>query len=936
MAVQHACSPYAPPRLIERTEATDQGEWLGRAFRDAEASGIYTKVREGFDADFARRAVKDLGRMLPMSLDKVEEFAIQRGWLRLDKAASRKAGERIVKAGRLSGEDEGYVAALFKVYLEGMAGGVKQLADNFLMKVKSGEDATVEGMQFAQQMQGVSRFGGYVLGWDQSVGRGLRQQGLIRTSAAGSADFANMAKADLLGNPGEYSDKFKAIAAMLNDPTRAQEGVSELIGLAKRVQFLDDPHKISRATLGMEVAGNAWQELFINGLLSSPATAVTNALGVAWTVARPLLQYGAAQGWAMTGLTGAKEASLAAAEATASLTAMYSAINDALKIGWHAARTETSIYQKVSKGISGEAARGLMGEKVISDGVYDTINKVGSFVRLPSRALLGTDEFAKHLAIRGEVAARSVRRAARAGVDLTDKQALLDFGRKELESAFDLQSPALWEKYKLDSVYNLQSGLEGAGRTIAEAAAEATFQEDNALASGVNQLLGRFPVMRPFVPFVRTPLNILKQGVWEGTGMAAISKGMSLAGQSGFNPTRTVLAIQNELLNDPAETFRIAGQIALTTTLAASVYGMAMSGQITGGGPGRWTAGRAGMAAQNAWSAAGNVPYSLRVGDQAIPFDRFGEPMAIVMRMFADLGMYSAYMTAEDQEEVFSGMVSIAASGLYQASFLQGIEALVKLGQEDSDYALGAAFQNYAATQTPFGGLLAFVDRVQDPYKAAYQGASFAEVLRVHEDTFGTGIFGKLANRIPGAGSAPQLVDQLTGNPVPIVPGVGPGGLNPLQMAIPLFPRNNRGDEVWKAVFDISGSYMERRPSEVKLTAKEQQQLNGYMASSRVNGQTLAQRILALRRRADVQQYVANKGAAVSATKFAIEKELDGIIREHYEQAKMRLFQNDAGVMQRLRVAETRNIAAEMNQVGEADRLNSELDALYQRARRGF
>ena len=52
------------------------------------------------------------------------------------------------------------------------------MADNFLRKVNAGEDATEEGLLLARQMQGASRFAGYVLGWDQQMGRALRTQGL--------------------------------------------------------------------------------------------------------------------------------------------------------------------------------------------------------------------------------------------------------------------------------------------------------------------------------------------------------------------------------------------------------------------------------------------------------------------------------------------------------------------------------------------------------------------------------------------------------------------------------------------------------------------------------------------------------------------------------------------------------------------------------------
>jgi len=737
-------------------------------------------------------------------------------------------------------------------------------------------------------------------------------------------------------NPGEYEDVFKGIAAKLQDPSQSAQGVDELIRLAKRVQFLDEPHMISKATLGMEVAGNAWNEVFINGMLSSPATFVTNLMGTIWTPARVLLQMGTAEAWAQTGLWGSKEARIVAAEAGASLAAMQSAFNDAWQIGWHAARTETAIYQKTSKGIaSGHINANLeaAGMDPMSAQWNQWIDGLGGIVRLPSRALLGTDEFAKHLAIRGEVAARGVRRAAQQGIDLTDSKALQGFLQKEAEGAFNLHRPELWEKYKLDSIYNLQSGVEEAGgRTIAQVAAESTFQEPNAVAKNINDLLGKAPILRPFMPFVRTPLNILKQG-FEGTGVPALFKGLSITAR---HPTTAVLEIQKELLKDPAETFRIAGQIALTTALAGSVYGMAMNGQITGGGPGRWTAGRNGKAAQDAWVAAGNIPYSVKVGDAAIPFDRFGEPVAIVLRMFADLGMHAAYMDGKDQEEVFAGIVGITSSAWYQASFLKGLEIFTKLGQQDNDMAAGQAVQNWFATQTPFGGLLAYVDRVADPYKGAYEGASFVDMLKVTEDAFGTGIFGKAANRFPGVGGTPQLIDQLTVKPVAVVPGVGPGGLNALQMAIPVLPRGQSVDGVWKAVYDIKGSYIEKRPTGVKLTPKEQQQLNALMARSTVNGQTLQQRVMAFRQRADVEQYVTNRGAALTGVRTGIERELDRIIGDHFDQALLQLEMSNGDVLKRSQTVEAMRTLAEANDIQGTQQVSGQLDDLYQRALRGY
>ena len=233
--------------------------------------------------------------------------------------------------------------------------------------------------------------------------------------------------------------------------------------------------------------------------------------------------------------------------------------------------------------------------------------------------------------------------------------------------------------------------------------------------------------------------------------------------------------------------------------------------------------------------------------------------------------------------------------------------------------------------------LFAFAERTIDPYKSAYEGSTFGDIMRVHEDAFGTGMFGQMASRLPGLGQSPQLVDQLTGKPVPIVPGVGKTGLNPLQMAIPVMPRNSSADAVWKAVFDIKGAYTETKPLDAgNVTQEEQQLFNGYMAESRVNGKTLAQRILAFRRRPDVQRFVENKGSALSGVKTGIEREFAQIISEHKALATERLIASDEGYQERALTKASSDVFKRENKVEEARQMDKTLEELYQRARRGY
>lgn len=952
----HSCSPYASPRLVTRSAEWDAGTFLSQLFKNVEAEREAAAVaknipgaqREGFIGSFAVRAAKDLRAMSSIPLKEWEQYMAKQGWL--DEVDNPLTGLMDYEPALMGAEKTGYAVAVMKTAVESTAGGVKQLADNFLLKVNAGEDAVAEGLQFANQMQTLSKLGSHILGWDQAVGRGLMQSGLIGRAPARAVEGMAEGAAGSIEGQQEYADLFAKIASQLGDPAQMGEGIHELVALAKRVQLLDEPHKISKMSMGMELGGNAWQEMFVNGLLSSPATLATNALSAVWVPMRAAFQLGAASIWAETGLWGATEARQAAAEATAALGAMYSGLGDAFSLGWAAARTDTSIFQKTHRAIGSAPVNTWLGERgmePLPTDVAGMLDSLGSWVRLPSRGMMGMDEFSKYLAIRGEAAAQGVRQAALAGVSPSDRGVWMNFVRDELENKLGLTRERLMAGYGQGSgalaardQFRLQmAGYEqgmlgegGAQRTLTQTANEATFQEFNKISSSINQLLGKAPILRPFIPFIRTPVNILKQGVFESTGITALGKGVGIVMN---NPTNAVLAIQQELLKDPAESFRMAGQIAFTTSLMGTLYGMAMGGQITGGGPGRWTEGRAGKTAQDAWVAAGNVPYAFKMGDQWVSFERFGEPIATVLRMAADLGMHSAYMDRDEQDESFAAAVGLVASGMYQASFLKGLETVAKVFQGDADWALGQAIQQWTATQTPFGGLLAFVDRTVDPYRGAYgEGVTFSDMLKVHEGGLGL-VFGKVANRIPGVGSNAQLIDQLTGKPVPVVPGIGPGGLNPLQMAIPVMPRNSSVDEVWQAVFEIQGSYQERRPA-YKLSAAEQQQLNTLMATTEINGKTLGQRILAFRRRADVNQFVVSGGATMPKARFQIEKELSEIIREHYSQALMKLETTNDEVGMRSRLYDAKALAMEGNDIQGARDVENQLDSLYQRARRGY
>ena len=938
------CSPYEPPHFVTAAERADVN--IGSAVKAAEESGLYTKIREGGRAEFVEDAKRILKEILPFSFDDLLKYYEKEGIIKVDKALTKAAndGAPVYKASnRLNPDEVSMAAQITKQYLMSTAMATKQYASNFLLKVRAGEDALNEGLAFARQMQHTSRFGGFVLGWDQQMGRAVANQADLGWMASRATETTAKATPEEVARLPGYTDLFKEIADKMNNPSTMTEAINDLIGLARRVEFLDDPMRIAKVSTSIQIAGNAWEEVFKNGLLSGPATFAANAAGIGWSIARPIIQYGAASSYAALGLPGGKAALQASAEAAASLAAINGSWSDAWHLAKRAFTTESSIYQaRIEGGISSVAIDRYMQQQnlgALDDALAGTIDLLGSVIRLPSRMLLGTDEFAKHLVVRGEVASRAIKRAIESGVDLTDKAAVDAYMKQEMDLAFNLNAPTAQEKWKIKSIYDLENGI------MAEAD-RATFQEQNSWASKVSSVLEVpviGPMLKPMVPFVRTPLNILKQGFVESTGFgAALEAGKTLI-DNGGNPTATVLALQRKMLEDPGETFRIAGQIAVTTTAAAAMYSGVMSGVIIGGGPGRWSQKEGGgipgqIAFENWLRENGRSKYSIQVGDQSVPFDRLGEPIAIVLRMVADAGMYSSYASYQDQEHWLAGIAGIMASGLYQASFLQGLNDAMSLLADSQ--AIGGprstrAVQNWLSTQTPFGGFLNYVRRIEDPYKYAYDGASFIEAMRVHEDFYGS-VFGKLNDRLPGVGKAPQLIDQITGKPVPITPGGGPNGLNPLQQAIPFLPRGGKGEAgAWSAIFAIKGSYQEKRPDGVKLTSAEQQQYNKYMAEIVIDGMTVEQFIKDYARKPEVQQFIERRAALRSSDRAKITQTLDSAITEYSQAAWYRLVQNNSAVARRATMTEAKKALLKENDLSGAQTVSDGIDELFRAARAG-
>ena len=950
------CAPFVDePLYANRAGSTDE-EMLEAVIEKARADvrGTYDNT----DKANAARMARYLKNMTGMQMTGVEAYVSN-----ALRAIGSDVDDPFVAPKRMQ------VIAAAEVYWERRGAGIQQMASNYLAQKKDGQLAAAQALEFLYQLKSFNRLGQRIAGENLSAGSALRQKRIIK-GTGDNMEFAGQLSTaatrpgqmdpQILDNVTANMDAFDEIAKRINSGDLAG-ALQDVEKVAKQISMVKDPRDVAGMVSRWKSSWNTWDEVWINGLLSSPATFVVNTVGAAWVVMRPLLQSGFAQAFAATGVGGpqwTKAANAAAAEAGAQLAAMQASFQDAAILGWRAAKSEKSLLMGTDQKITAKKMReggALFLDRLGPNAEIDrAIDLVGQIVRLPSRGMLGMDEFAKTLALRGEVAANGVRRAVLEGVDPTDQKALKRFVEAEMEMAFDVNAGQMAQRYAFDPstaddagqrAYQYQlNNAATTGRDVSMRARESVFQEENRVAKAINSGINKSgpfrAVLKPFIPFTTTPTNILKQGLYESTGLDALGKTFNTAKANGFNPLKTFNEIQTQLLNDPADTFRISGQVAFMTLVGGTVYGMAMNGTITGGGPEQWATGYDARKAQQAWIAAGNIPYSIDVGNGVrIPIGKLGEPFATPLRMIADLGMYSGYMDRTQQDRSFAQIIGIMSAGVFEASFLKGLDDLmtiIRSGAEGNvDYELGRGVQNYVATQMPFGSLLAFADRLQNPYRAAYEGATFSEMVNFAEIEMGRGIFGKLVNKIPGVETQPLLVDQITGQPVPIVPGTGPNGLNPLLQAVPFFPRQSSADPVWDAIYAIQGSYTEKGlGDDIKATPVEQQAFNELMAKTTINGKTVAQAILEFRRRPDVIEYLAKSG--VTLKNSGIKREFNALLTSYRNRARNLMLNNSPNLMQRRDTAEAIKYATSLNDVEGVKALEDQLDQLVERAKKGY
>lgn len=300
--------------------------------------------------------------------------------------------------------------------------------------------------------------------------------------------------------------------------------------------------------------------------------------------------------------------------------------------------------------------------------------KKGEFVRFQLKGLGADDRFAKHMS-RMDTYYRMIYRNLRKGnvegfvtrpgeslVQATERYAmdLRDNWNNALSG-----TPHSTEKLKL---------FEPIAKEAERIASEDTFQEElGNFGRGFQSALRELPIMQVFFPFVRTPTNIAKQTIKR-------------------TPLGLIKIVRDWEKMTPAQRMTEMSKPITGTAIGLGVMALALSGDITGGGPldynDRETKKRSG------WE-----PYSVRLWDWWLSFQRF-EPIASIMGMAADAAEGLRDGDFDTWEEGSLRVLTSAAENVTNKTFTSGMDSLAGAFSRPKE-ALGSAVRQTLGSLIP-------------------------------------------------------------------------------------------------------------------------------------------------------------------------------------------------------------------------------------------
>lgn len=341
----------------------------------------------------------------------------------------------------------------------------------------------------------------------------------------------------------------------------------------------------------------------------------------------------------------------------------------------------------------------------------------GEVLRLPSRLLTAEDELFKAMARKMEIAGLAMRKAQAEGLKG-------DARRQRVAELNANPTPEMLEQAADYGRYvTFQRPLGSVGNT------------------GVAFLQKAWP-LKLFVPFVRTPTNLLKFAA-ERSPVAPALWAWSRDFKAGG--AKRDLAIARWMV----------GSAAMMMAIDA-----AQKGLITGGGP-------SDQKARDLLIADGWQPYSAKIGNRYVSYGRL-DPFSTTVGMAADYVDLGQYMTEAEQEKRAATLMNAALQNLSNKTWLQGMSNLAEALNDFGRYGENAAASLASGAIPALSGQVA---TALDPVQRD-----------THSNTIAGTVGNRLLSRIPLASQTLPARRDVLGQPVPTGNGGGLAAFSPIYM----------------------------------------------------------------------------------------------------------------------------------------------------------
>lgn len=399
---------------------------------------------------------------------------------------------------------------------------------------------------------------------------------------------------------------------------------------------------------------------YIN-LLSSPKTHIVNAFSnlLQATVLKPatMLASGAID-WVGSGLTGAARKHYVS-EVPAYARGAFSSVGDAFSQAFKVIRGQQQIYRPDVTHLP------------------TRVRILAPFQFVP-RVLEASDVFFRSIIRGGEIEA-GAKEILKAGGKLDDAAKLRIAEKADREAAYYVFRQALDPSNK-EGQGTLLSAIDKMTATVYK--------------------MRDVPGVKWFIPFVATPMNILKQGI-------------------EYSPLGVLTAIKSA---DKAE--QVAKAFIGSTVMAGAAF-------IAAKGDSTWAAPPSGKE-RDYFYASGKQPYSLRIGDKWFSYSRLG-PLAYPIAMAAAIRHYTTQdpqRIGRDKLETLSRIFGGVSKFFSDQSYMEGIGDFVDAAQGDP-YGLGQALSNVPGQLVPLASLQRWIATLIDPiYRKPGTGVSVEAIVQ--------------------------------------------------------------------------------------------------------------------------------------------------------------------------------------------------------------